>query len=60
MLLQKHLSSPRHRLETPSSPEQSSYEDMRLILLTASQDVEQRLAWEFINANWMRGAPSIL
>lgn len=50
--------------ETPardsSSPEPSFYEDMCFILLTASQDVEQRLAWEFINANWMRGAPSIL
>lgn len=50
----------RHQLKTPSLPGQSSYEHVHVILLTASQDVGQWLAWEYGNAYWMRRAPSIL
>lgn len=50
----------RQQLKTPSLLDQSFYEDMRVILLTASQGVGQWLARESINAHWLRGAPSIL
>lgn len=50
----------RQHLKTPSSPERSLYEGMHFISLTVSQDVEQWLALEYINAYWMREIPSIL
>lgn len=40
----------RQQLKTPSLPEQSFCEGMHSMSLTASQDVEQWLALEYINA----------